>query len=74
MNMAKNYLIKAPPQDEGPQPLFRVVYSIDVDAADEMQAAKKAYRIMIASDSLAPVLVVIDSAGKSATIDLSIES
>ena len=70
--MSKNYIIKPPPKDIGSQPLFRVVYAIDVDAADEMQAVKKAYQIMRDEDSLAPILTVIDSGGTATQIDLSI--
>ncbi len=70
--MAKNYIIKPPPKDQGTLPLFRVVYAIDVDAADEMEAAKKAYQMMWDEDSLAPILTVINSDGKTTQIDLAI--
>ncbi len=73
MKMAKNHIIKPPPEDEGSPPLFRVVYAIDVDAEDETEAAKKAYRMMRDEDSLAPILTVINSDGKATQVDLSEE-
>ncbi len=70
--MAKNYIIKPPPKDQGLLPLFRVVYAIDVDAKNETEAAKKAYQMMRDEDSLAPILTVINSDGKTTQIDLAI--
>ncbi len=70
--MAKNYIIKPPPKDQGLLPLFRVVYAIDVDAKNETEAAKKAYRMMRDKDSLAPILTVINSDGKATQIDLAV--
>lgn len=64
----KRYLIDPPPKEKG---LFRVVYSIDVNASDVKQAAENAFQMMQSKDSLAPILTVIDSKGKQATIDLS---
>lgn len=69
--MAKDYIIKPPPKDKGLLPLFRVVYTIDVDAENETQAVKKAYQMMRDKDSLAPILDVIDSACRRTQIDLS---
>lgn len=63
-----------PPQREnGQEPLFRVVYIIDVNAADPLDAARYAHRIMTDPNSMAPALHVIDHAGRVRLIDLSEE-
>jgi len=64
----KRYTINPPPKEKG---LFRVVYSIDVSASNVKQAAENAFQMMQSKDSFAPVLVVMDSKGKQATIDLA---
>lgn len=63
--------IDPPPEEKGEEPLFRVVYVIDVNAGDVREAAEYTHRIMIDPDSLPPVLHVIDSKGRSTEIDLS---
>ncbi len=63
--------IEAPPEEIGDEPLFRVVYVIDVNSADAREAALYTHRIMTDPDSLAPVLQVIDSGGKATEVDLS---
>jgi hypothetical protein len=63
--------IDPPPEDWGDEPLFRVVYMIDVNAATVREAAEYTYRIMTDRDSLRPVLQVIDFKGNSTEIDLS---
>jgi len=63
--------IDPPPEEKGDEPLFRVVYMIDVNAGDVHEAAEYTHRIMTDPDSLPPVLQVIDSKGKSIEIDLS---
>ena len=68
---SKDYRINPPPKDVGEEPLFRVVYEIDVNAANPKEAAKKTHEIMTALDSLAPVLEVISDSGKITRIDLS---
>ena len=67
----KNYIIKPPPKDKGEEPLFRVVYAIDIDAPDKTKAAEKAWQIIQDKNSLAPILVVIDSQGKQTHLDLA---
>ena len=68
----KDYRISPPPKDKGQEPLFRVIYVIDVGAADEMQAAQIAWhQMMRAEDAFDPVLVILDSDGKQTKIDLS---
>jgi hypothetical protein len=67
----KNYIIKPPPKDKGKEPLFRVVYAIDVDTPDVTKAAEKAWQMMRSRDSLAPILVVLDGSGNQTAIDLS---
>jgi len=60
--------IDPPPNEKG---LFRVVYSIDVPAANAQQAAENAFRMMQSKESMAPILVVMDGQGNQATIDLA---
>ena len=69
---SKDYRISPPPKDKGEEPLFRVIYVIDVGAADEMKAAQIAWRQMMrAKDAFDPVLVILDSDGKQTKLDLS---
>jgi len=63
--------IDLPPEEKGDEPLFRVVYTIDVNAGDAREAAKYTHRIMTDPRSMRPVLQVIDSRGRSTEIDLS---
>jgi hypothetical protein len=68
---SKNYRIKPPPKDRGAATLFRVVYTIDVNASDERKAAETAWQMMRAEDAFAPILTVIDNEGKQTKLDLS---
>ena len=43
---SKDYRISPPPKDKGKEPLFRVIYAIDVGAADERKAAETAWQMM----------------------------
>jgi hypothetical protein len=61
----KDYRIPPPPKDTGEEPLFRVVYEIDVNAAEQ------AWQMMQAEDAFNPVLIVLDAQGKQAMFDLS---
>jgi hypothetical protein len=63
--------IDPPPKEEGDEPLFRVVYIIDVNSGDIREAAEYTHRIMSDPESMRPVLHVIDSNGKSTEVDLS---
>ena len=63
--------IEPPPKEKGDEPLFRVVYIIDVNSGDVREAAEYTHRIMTDPESLPPVLHVIDSKGKSTEVDLS---
>ena len=63
-----NFIIEPPPKEKD---LYRVVYVIDVNADNPLDAAKKTERIMTEPDSLAPVLEVVDQGGKVIKIDLS---
>jgi len=63
--------IDPPPKEEGDEPLFRVVYIIDVNSSDICEAAEYTHRIMSDPNSLRPVLHVIDSKGNSTEVDLS---
>ncbi|MFC1792881.1 hypothetical protein ACFL3Q_04770 [Planctomycetota bacterium] len=66
--------IDPPPKEEGDEPLFRVVYIIDVNSGDVREAADYTHRIMTDPESLLPVLHVIDFKGKSTEVDLSVDS
>ena len=69
---SKDYRISPPPKDKGEEPLFRVVYVIDVGAADEKNAAEIAWRQMMrAEDAFDPVMVILDSDGRQTKLDLS---
>ena len=67
----KGYNIDPPPKENGDEPLFRVVYSIDVSASDEKQAALTALEMIRAKYTCDPILVILDSEGKQTTLDLS---
>ena len=62
--------ILAPWEDRGDEPLFRVVYMIDLNAPCPEDAARHAYRIMSSPTSVPPVLEVIDHTGNTTTVDL----
>ncbi|MFH1616362.1 MAG: hypothetical protein ABIG61_14905 [Planctomycetota bacterium] len=68
---SKDYKISPPPKDKGKEPLFRVIYEIDVNAADQRKAAETAWQLMRAEDAFDPVLVILDSEGKQTKLDLS---
>ena len=63
--------VDPPPEEDGREPLFRVLYIIDVNASDAHAAAACAYRIMSDPVSMHPVLHIIDNAGSTTTVDLS---
>jgi hypothetical protein len=67
---AAGLLIEPPPEEKGPEPLYRVVYVIDVNADDVREAADSTYRIMTDPEGLRPVLQVIDSKGTTTQIEL----
>ncbi|OHB65728.1 MAG: hypothetical protein A2V70_10350 [Planctomycetes bacterium RBG_13_63_9] len=69
----KGLLTEPPPRETGPEPLYRVVYVIDVNAADIREAAEYTHRIMTDPSSLAPVLHVLDHRGHDAIVDLASE-
>jgi hypothetical protein len=70
----KGLVIEPPPKDDGDEPLFRVVYVIDVNSPDPLGAARQAHRFMASPESLPPVLEVIDHRDKTVSIDLSQEA
>jgi len=51
--------------------LFRVVYQIDVNAANAEAAAEDAHETMIAPWASRPILTVIDDRGDCTEIDLN---
>lgn len=67
--MKKGFSIMPPPKD---RPLvFRVVYVIDVGADNVVEAAKRAYAMMVNSDSVPPIVEVMDNRGNKVRIDMS---
>jgi len=50
---------------------FRVTYSIDIEAKNELAAAKQVYQIMTDKKSFHPVFNVRNSRGKTTRIDLA---
>jgi len=69
----RGFTIEPPPEESGPEKLYRVVYIIDVNAADPKEAAEFTHQIMTDPGSLPPVLHVIDESGRRVEIDLSKE-
>ena len=65
--------IDPPPSEIGPEPLFRVVYVIDLNALNPKAAAQETHRIFLDSESIPPVLQVLDTQGHETTIDLSLD-
>lgn len=59
-----------PGEEMGPEPLYTVVYTIDVYAANVHEAAEYVHRIMTDPYSMRPVLIMIDSKGGCTTVDL----
>lgn len=51
--------------------LYRVIYEIDVGAGSAIEAAKQVHQIMMDSQSLPPVLDVIDNRRNKIRMDLS---
>ncbi len=68
---SKDYRIEPPPKDSGEEPLFRVVYAIDVNAPDEQKAAETAWQMIRAKDAFDPILMVLDTEGKQTKLDLT---
>ena len=69
--MLEGLKIASPPEEMGDEPLFRVVYMIDVNSGDVREAAEYTHRIMTDPESMRPVLHVIDSNGSVTEVDLS---
>ena len=65
--------VDPPHHEDGEEPLFRIVYVIDLNATTPDEAARQAHRIMVAPDSLPPVLDVLDHLGHVTHLDLSDE-
>ena len=65
--------IDPPPSESGPEPLFRVVYVIDLNAADPKTAAQETHKIFLDPESIPPVLQILNAKGHETTIDLSLE-
>lgn len=69
----KGLLIEPPPKEKGPEPLYRVIYVIDVNASDPQQVAECAYEMMKDPESMRPVLDVLDAKSRCTRVDLSQE-
>jgi hypothetical protein len=68
----KGLLIELPPKETGSEPLYRVVYAIDVNSPNPQQAAERAYEMMTDPQSMRPVLHVVNSSGRDKVVDLAI--
>jgi hypothetical protein len=73
-NARRCLVIDPPPREEGPEPLFRAVYAIDVNAHNAHQAAERAYQIMTDPQSMRPVLYILDGEGSQTVVDMAAES
>lgn len=70
---SKGLTLEPPPRETGPEPLYRVVYTIDVNAPTARQAAEHAHQIMKDPQSMRPVLDILDADGRRTRVDLSQE-
>lgn len=70
----KGLVIDPPHREGGDEPLFRVVYIIDVNATGPLAAARQVHRIMTDPESQPPVLDVLNDRGMVVSIDLSEEA
>ena len=71
--MSRIFNIQPPPKENGDEPLFRIIYVIDVNASDALEAARLTHQIMTDPHSLPPILEVMDRKGVVVKIDLSKE-
>ena len=67
---SKRLMIGPPPTEAGLEPLFRVVYMIDINAKNPRQAAERVHVLMQDTESMPPVLDVLDSHGRRTRVDL----
>ena len=70
-SQSRMFVIEPPPEEAGDKPLFRAVYTIDVNAEGPRQAAECAYKLMTDPESWLPVLHVMDASGYSIRIDMA---
>lgn len=68
---SKGFMIEPPPTEAGLEPLYRVVYMIDINAKNPRQAAERVHTLMQDTESMPPVLDVLDSNGRRTRVDLS---
>ena len=68
---SRRLMIEPPPTESGLEPLYRVVYMIDINAKDPRQAAERVHMLMQDPESMPPVLDVLDSHGRRTRVDLS---
>ena len=67
----RNFVIKPPYPECGPDNPYRVVYVIDVVAANPKEAARQVDLIMKNKEAIPPLLHIIDCQGRVTDIDLS---
>ena len=67
---SKRLMIGPPPTEAGLEPLYRVVYMIDINAKDPRQAAERVHMLMQDTESMPPVLDVLDAHGRRPRVDL----
>jgi len=67
---SKRLMIEPPPTEAGVEPLYRVVYMIDINAKGPRQAAERVHVLMQDAESMPPVLDVLDSHGRRTRVDL----
>ena len=61
---SKELMIEPPPTEAELEPLYRVIYMIDINANDPRQAAERVHTLMQDPESMPPVLDVLDSNGR----------
>ena len=74
LEVPRGLVVEPPHKESGDEPLLRVVYVIDVNAADCRKAAEGVHQIMmdmIRCDGQPPILEVINHRGTVVSIDLS---
>ena len=69
-NKSVGLTVAPPPEEADPLPIYRVVYVIDVNAADAHEAADEAHKLMRDPQSWPPVLETMDHRGHLLRIDL----
>lgn len=72
----RSLAVEPPHKEGGDEPLYRVIYVIDINAVSPLGAARQAHQIMmdmIRHDSQPPILEILDHSGEVVSVDLSKE-